>query len=224
MKAVTKILTFLRALWGRGLLGKLAVLFILMFACAVVSTILNGGRGRTGSAARPAMPTRTPWTLPTAAPTATLEPTATAGPTATPLLPDDAAKEAAKMVCGDRFRSADIDGGLVVVCQMADGFSDESIAMGAAKDYESLVRAAWLANPNLTYVTLRLDAEFKDKYGKVSENPAFTFRMKAELYQKVNWDNFSTRNLVNLLHTEEELAGIVIHPALRDAWRKMWNR
>ncbi len=60
-------------------------------------------------------------------------------------------------------------------------------------------------------------AEFKDVYGNTSLERAFGFTMPRDVADKINWPEFSPRNL-NLILTTEPGCVLYVHPSLQQAW------
>lgn len=229
----------LRRRWSSGILGKLMIGGVAIVACCILTFI--GAALRQGKPAA-ARPTPTPGgkvfvapTFPSPA-TATPEPTAvpptqapTAEPTVTPT-PQQAVEQIARTACGDRFRSASFDKGVLVICELADSWTVMMVVAGALDDFKKIAANATAADPLLEYVTVQLVATFKDRLGNEAEQPAYTFRMRTTLIQRVQWKNVTFKDVSYLLDaransalresyqiTEDE-AGAGVHPALRKTW------
>jgi hypothetical protein len=209
----------LKKRWNSGIVGKLTVGAIVLVGCCLLSAVTNVITGRTpaGSAASPRA-TRTPWKIATAGPTETpLPPTAAPEPTPT-LSPDESAKQTARDVCTNRFVSASIDGGMLVVCKVPSGFKDSDIAFGAVYDFINTAKGAYAAKPDLTYVTMQFTGTFIDKTGNEHEQPAFKMHLTAAQFAEINWKNMNVKRLANLMTSEADSYELMIHPAMAKAW------
>jgi hypothetical protein len=229
---------FVGSMWRSGLVGKLAVVMSGIVVLCIALFVIASTRG--SSAARPArgtvsansvfiaptavksatplptdaaLPTDTPLPIPTAAPIATTELSAT-------FTPKEAAKQAAVDVCGKRFRSVSIEGGMLVVCELGDSFTAQLVIDGAVDDFRRIARAAMQAQPDLAYITVQMVAMFRDSEGNEAEQPAYTFRMRAALIQRVKWDNLRIKDVARLLARNDEEAGVGVHPVLRENWQQ----
>jgi hypothetical protein len=230
-----------RRRWSSGIAGKLMIGVVVVAACcmlALVGAALRQGRPAT------VRPTPTPggkvFVAPTfpSPPTATPEPQPTVvpptqAPTAEPavaMTPQQAAELVARNVCGERFRSASFDGGVLIVCALEDSWTAMMVVAGALDNFKKIATGATAADPSLEYVTVQLVATFKDRLGNEAEQPAYTFRMRSSLIQRVQWANMTTKDVSYLLavgtssvlreslQIAEDESGAGVHPALRETW------
>lgn len=237
----------LRRRWSSGILGKLMIGVAVVAACcmlAFVGAALRQGRPATVrptptpggkvfvAPTFPSPPTATPEPTPIPPPTAELQPTAVV-PTVAPVdtsTPQQTAELVARNACGERFRSASFDGGVLVVCALEDSWTAMMVVAGALDDFKKIATGATAADPSLEYVTVQLVATFKDRLGNEAEQPAYTFRMRSSLIQRVQWANMTTKDVSYLLavgtssvlreslQIAEDEASAGVHPALRETW------
>lgn len=60
------------------------------------------------------------------------------------------------------------------------------------------LRKAFEQHSDLQAVTVNVYAPFQDQYGNTTWEKYVTFTFDRELYEKINWDNFPTRNLLQV--------------------------
>lgn len=241
----------LRRRWSSGILGKLMIGGVAIVACCMLTFIGAALRQGRPAAARPtptpggkvfvaptfpSPATATPEPTPIPPPTAEPQPTAVPpiqAPTAEPavaMTPQQAAEQVARGVCDKRFRSASFDEGVLVVCELNDSWTAMMVVAGAVDDFKKIATGATKADPSLAYVTVQLVATFKDRLGNEAEQPAYTFRMRSSLIQRVQWANMTTKDVSYLLavgtssvlreslQIAEDESGAGVHPALRETW------
>lgn len=99
---------------------------------------------------------------------------------------------------------------------------DENMAVRSAVN--DLIRFApkVFASQGIDVLELRAFTEFKDVYGKVTEEVAIKFTVSRETAARIDWKQVEGRNIERALTLQGD--GVYVHPALRQAWRDYTNR
>lgn len=232
--------------WNSGRNGKILVgvvgVLALCLACTLCSALQNAVNPRakqdavvvqttpkptnTPQPTRTPRPTNTPRSTNTPKPTPTDTPTPlppTETPTTTPTLTfEEGIQQMARTSFRDNLMAvnlAQVNGKTVATVDYDLGFLfDEADAIDTSvRNFTSFAPKLFGAD-KIDTLELRSFTEFKDLYGKTTQEVALKFTIKRDLAAKVNWPGID-RHKIGLLLTTEAGNGVYAHPALKPAWQ-----
>lgn len=141
-----------------------------------------------------------------------------------PQSPVDVLRATGREICGPDFLSAEYfpQGSSVPValveCRLKEGFSADATVGVALLNFRDLVVKV-LPRTEFPFLRLILHGQFTAADGTTSERPAFTFVMTKDLYDQVQWNATTRKDLGQLLQNKTAGASVAMHAAWRDDWK-----
>ncbi len=203
---------------------KLLLGFVgIFFLCSLVSLIssLTGGN-KTNKAATPtAIAKAEAKQASEAKPTMAPKPTNTVAlPTATPTS-DEFIAQIAQTAFGKNLIEAKLseidstDVYATVDYDLGTQWDEGTAIRSAAQDLKK-IGAQVFSISKVTALELRAFTEFKDAYGKTTNDVAIKFTVARETANKIDWKNIDARSFGVVLTDDGD--GVYVHPSLRKAW------